>query len=464
MGSLGRRLGVPIVFAALFGLGGCKQILGLHERTAELSGDDGGEVDAGGTPEAAPPMITVGTNVPLRYPSPECAACMDAKCVTEAQACHSDSSCDPQFDCLLDCGDDGGCRSRCATFFTRTEGVVGITSCREKNCSVECATNCGSLNYSASGCDKCVHGMCCQAAINCAKNPECQRLDICRSSCLAASTTCPPECEAQHPNGADDFAKWNDCTQNLCAQACVSGNSWSCLDSTIVWPKPRTLGKIKFSVTIVDLLLEVPYAHVSAKACARNDPLCSFPIDTATADENGLVELTVPPGAKGFDGYLDLTGGDSSGGDGGNPSPIFPAMWYPSPPVLGEGWRGRRQFPSEQEIPLLAGFVGTTIDPMHGHFAANASDCNFSAAPGVTFATSLSDKGTASFYFLNGNPDMSAHATDGVSAIGGFVNLPPGFAAITGDSTAAGKPLGQVQFTIRAGTFTTGSFAPQPRN
>jgi hypothetical protein len=466
MGSLGYRLAVSVAFTALLFGAGCKQILGLHERSAEVSEEDGG---AGGTmmqmvPEAAAPMITVGTNVPLRYPSPDCAACMDAKCVQEAQACHADSSCDPLYDCFIDCGDDATCRSRCASFFSRTDAVIGITTCREKSCAAECANNCGNLNYNAPGCGGCVHNSCCQAASDCAKNPECMRLDVCRSNCLAGSTTCPPDCEAQHPDGVADYGRWLDCTQNVCGQACVTGTSWSCLDSTIVWPKPRTLGKIKFSVTVVDLLLEVPYAHCSVKACQRVDPLCANPLDKADADENGLVELTVPSGSKGFDGYLDITGGDSSGGDGGNPSPIFPSMWYPAPPIISGGWRGRIQFPSATEIPLLAGFVGTTIDPMRGHFAANAGDCNFSAAAHVTFETASADKDSTPFYFLNGNPDMSAHETDGVSAIGGYVNLVPGFVRITGNSTVANKTLGQQQFTIRPGTFTTSSFAPQPSN
>jgi hypothetical protein len=455
-----------MVLAVLLLGAGCKQILGLHERTEEVSGDDSGTMqempDAGST-------ITLGTNVPIRYPSPECASCMDTKCLTEAQACHADSSCDPEFGCFLDCGDDGACRSRCATFFSRSDAILGITTCRQKNCAAECATNCGSLNYNTPGCDKCVHGTCCEAASNCAKNPECQRLDVCRSNCLAGSTSCPPDCEAQHPDGVMDYAAWNDCTQNACAQSCATGNSWSCLDTAIVWPKPRSLGKIKFSVTIVDLLLEVPYARVMAKACARTDPLCNNPFDTQQADDGGLVELTVPAGTIGFDGYIELNGGDSSGGggadagpDGGAPSPIFPSMWYPSPPVISGGWRGRVQFPSAVEIPLLAGFVGTTIDPTRGHFAANSSDCNFSAAPRVTFASDLADKSTTPFYFVNGNPDMTARETDSVSAIGGFVNLPPGFARITANSNAENKSLGAQQFTIRAGTFTTSSFAPQP--
>jgi len=459
MRSLGRRLGVLIVWAVLLGAGGCKQILSLHERSGEVTGNDGGDVEAGQTPGQ---MITMGTNVPLRYPSPGCAACMDSKCETEARACHADSSCDPEFDCFLDCGDDGACRSRCATYYSRTDAVIGINSCREKSCAAECATSCGNLSYSAEDCDKCVHATCCEIASACAKNPECTRLDVCRNNCLAGSTTCPPDCEAQHPDGVADFGKWNDCTQNACAQACVTGKAWSCLDTTIVWPKPRTLGTITFSVTIVDLLLEKPYARAAVKACPRNDPLCTNPSKQGVADDNGLVELTVPGGSNGFDGYLDITGGDSSGGDGGTPSPIFPAIWYPAPPIISGGWRGRVQFPSASEIPLLAALVGTTIDPTRGHFAANASDCNFSEAPGVTFAADSADMNTQSFYFLNGNPDTSAKQTDGVSGIGGFVNLPARFARITANSTVAGKSLGAQQFNIRAGTFTTSSFAPQP--
>jgi hypothetical protein len=447
----------------LLGTFGCKQILGLSERAADLESDSGG--DDGGLAEAGPvSTITTGTKVALRYPSPDCAACMDAKCETEAKACFDDSACNPEFDCFLDCGDDGACRSRCSTFYSRTEALIDITSCRQKSCSAECASSCGNLNYDSPTCETCVRTTCCSAAAACAANAECLRLDVCHGNCLQGSTTCPPECDAQHPDGVGDYAKWLDCTQNACAQSCVAGDDWSCLDSTVVWPKPHSLDPITFSVTIVDLLTELPFAGVSFKACQRNDPSCNTPIKTGVADQNGLVEVTVPGGPQGFDGYLDLTGGDSSVGDAGTPSPIFPSMWYPAPAVIAGGWRGRAQFPAAAEVPLLATLVHTTIDPTRGHFAANTGDCNFSAAPGVSISTDVADAATKTFYFLNGNPDVTAHETDAVSAIAGFVNLPAGFVLITAKSNPANKSLGQQQFTIRAGTFTTSSFAPQPRN
>jgi hypothetical protein len=218
-------------------------------------------------------------------------------------------------------------------------------------------------------------------------------------------------------------------------------------------------------VTVVDLLSENPYAGATVKACKQLDLQCTDPLDMSVTDKDGLVSLTVPAASVGFNGYLEITGGDNHTNQMA-PSPIFPALYYPVPPIVSPGWRGRLQFISAADLPILAVFTTVEIDPTRGHFAANAVDCNFSNAGGVTFTadavvTHPEDMKIKGFYFINGVPNINATETDPLTAIGGFVNLPANSTLISATSGAAGgKKMGTITYNIRAGWFTTSSFPP----
>jgi hypothetical protein len=242
---------------------------------------------------------------------------------------------------------------------------------------------------------------------------------------------------------------------NSCTASC-QGGGWQCLDNPFPWPAPQTIEKVTFSVTIVDLLSGNPYAGVMVKACDKTDLPCTSPYDHSTTDASGLVSLTVPVGTVGFDGYLDMTGGDNGSG-----STIFPALWYPIPYVISGGWRGRSQFVSTNDFPLLAAATGAAIDPTRGHFAADADNCNFLAPSGVSFTADTADGATKTFYYVGGVPSTSATQTEGPTAIGGFVNLPARLVLIKGfASGAGGREIAERTFAIRAGSFTVSTFPP----
>jgi hypothetical protein len=393
---------------------------------------------------------------------------MDKSCCAEATACRSDPACSLEADCLSQCGDDGACRARCAQFYNRGDALIHLNTCRETSCSAECELSCGGFGYAVQGCEACVQSNCCGAAKACAKNVDCQRLDLCRTNCLAGSTTCPPACDDQFAAGKSDFEPWNNCVQNTCATACQAGKAWQCLDDRIPWPHPRSLSAFTFSITIVDLVTENPYAGASVRACQGIDFSCDKPLDQSVTDSTGLVSLTVPAGSVGFTGYLEITGGDNGTGMGPD-SAIFPALYYPVPPIIAPGWRGRLQFVSTGDLPVLAAFTTVAIDPTRGHFAANAVDCNFTNAGGVSLTADTQEANPGDmeiqrFYFVNGVPNIHATETDPLTSIAGFVNLPANSTLITATSTAAGgKQLGTYTYNIRAGWFTTSSFPPAGR-
>jgi hypothetical protein len=446
----GRDFRVAVAAFVLAALPGCKQILGLHDRSEGIQDD-------GGTQVIKPVAGQCGS---LRHPSASCAACMDQNCCPEATACHDDPACDPAWDCNMTCGDDGACRARCTTFFTRANTLVDVNVCREKSCRAECGLSCGGFGYTAPGCSACVKQTCCSTAADCAQNGDCVKLDVCRSNCIAGSSTCPPECERTYSGGVAELAPWIDCVQNMCSDACQPGRNWQCLESKTPWLKPKSAGEITFALSIVEIVSEKPFVGHTLKACSKFDKDCANPLSTAVTNEDGFGALTVPAGSVGFDGYVDITGVDP--GDG---SAIFPAIWYPSPNIVSSGWRGRVQFVSNASLQSLAALTGAIIDPARGHFAAAAQDCNFAAAGGVTFDADTKDDKTTVFYFVGGIPKTGALQTDPLSGIGGYINLPTDrVSLVTARVQVAdtSKVVGSVAYILRPGTFTTTSIPPMP--
>lgn len=449
-----RKVGVTVIVVFLLATSACKQILGLHERTED--------VDAGSQVVASNPVA--GSCGPITHPSQACANCMDRNCCDEATACEQDPACKLEVDCLLPCGDDGACRARCTQFFNRGEALIRVSACRERSCSAECGLSCGGFGYAVPGCDTCVQSSCCDLAKACARNDDCQRLDLCLNNCLAGSNTCPGDCDSQFSAGSADHGPWVDCVQNTCHAACETGKAWQCLDAPVPWPIPKSVGDFTFSVTVVDLLSENPYVGATVRACKQLDLQCDVPIDQSVTDSTGLVSLKVPVGSVGFNGYLEVTGGDNGTGMGAD-SAVFPALYYPVPPIIAPGWRGRLQFVSAGDLPILAAFTTVDVDPARGHFATNAVDCNFTNAGGVSFTADSQlanpdDPKLKGFYFVNGIPNIHATATDPLTSIGGFVNLPANSTLITATVAATGKNLGQLSYNIRAGWFTVSSFPP----
>jgi hypothetical protein len=450
-GSWRRRI---VSGAVLASTAGCAQILGLHERTESTEGASGS--DAGKAPDSA--ALGEGQCGELVHASVSCASCMDQSCCAEARACAGDPACQEASECLASCT-DAGCRARCGVFYALPETLIALRSCRVQKCETACGSSCGEYASGIPACQACREASCCSQGATCAKNTTCAALDLCRSNCFLA-TSCPTDCESKYPQGATDFSAWFSCTDQ-CASACQTGQSWQCLDSPIIWPKPKGVGSLTFSITFVDFILERPFVGASVKACDKLDFPCATPLANGLTDGSGLVALTVPAGLAGFDGYLDVSGGKVDG----TGSSTFPALWYPIPFVVSDGWRGRSQIPSADEFPLLASAAGATLDPARGHFAANAVDCAFGASAHVSFVADSADTNTQGYYLVSGVPVATANETD-QSGIGGFINLPTGptarLAVIQAFSGAAGakKSMGSFTFIIRPATVTTTSTYP----
>lgn len=449
-----------IAVVTLVATAGCVQILGLHDRSEATDGGSGAndsvfEAGRGGSSTAV-----AGQCGELLHSSASCASCMDQSCCAEARACAGDAACREASDCLASCA-DATCRAQCAAFYTLPDSLIALRACRVRACAAPCESSCGEFASALPACQACEEASCCSQGTTCATDTTCAALSLCVSNCFGAAS-CPTACETKYSQGATDYGAWFNCTDQ-CASVCQPGQSWSCLDSPIIWPKPTAVGNVTFSVTFVNFTSEQPFVGATVKACNKLDFSCATPLDRATSDATGLVSLTVPTGTSGFDGYLDVTGG-SVGGTG---APAFPAIWYPVPFVVADGWRGRTLLLSADEVVALTMATGTVPDPTRGHVALNAADCVFGPAAGVSFLVDSADQETVSYYLVGGVPVTTATATD-QSGIGTFLNLPttaPARLTVVRafSGTAGGKSMGSLTFIVRPGTVTTSSsFPPMP--
>jgi hypothetical protein len=452
-GSLRRRI---VSGAMLISAAGCVQVLGLHERSEATDGGAGGnQSDTGGGVNSV--ASVAGQCGMLQHSSSACASCMDQSCCAEARGCAGDPACKEASDCLASCG-DAACRARCGAFYALPDTLIALRSCRVQKCATACDSSCGEYASSIASCQKCLQTSCCSQGSTCAADAACAALGLCTSNCFAAMS-CPTDCQTKYPQGIADFSAWSSCTDQ-CASKCQPGQSWACLDSAILWPKPKAVGSITFSVTFVDFSTERPFVGAAVKACGKLDFSCATPLAQSTTDGTGLVAVTVPAGLAGFDGYLDVSGGKIDG----TGSSTYPALWYPVPFVVSDGWRGRTQLLSADEFPGLAVVTNTTLDPTRGHFATNAVDCALSPAAGVSFVADSADQKTQSYYLVGGVPVVTATATD-QSGIGGFINLPTSLPARlvvvrAFSGSANGKSMGSLTFIIRPGTVTAMSTYP----
>jgi hypothetical protein len=472
------RAGALAFRAALLVTSGCEQILSLHDRSEAVDASTpntadetpGAQAEAGPadgssssatTPDAADAGgPTAGHCGSLLHPSAACASCMDQSCCAQAQACANDPACREASACLAMCADDA-CRAQCALFYTLPDALIALRSCRVSDCAAACGSSCGEFASAIPGCQACEEATCCSTSAGCAADAACSGLNLCVSNCFGAAS-CPNECQSRYAGGVTAYTASLSCS-NQCAAQCAPGQTWSCLDAPIAWPKPNAVGNVAFSVTFVSFTTEEPFVGAKVKACSKLDFACTSPIDTAVTDATGRVTVHVPTGLSGFDGYLDVTGG--SVGDGGPGA--FPTIWYPIPYVIADGWRGRTLLLSTDEFMGLTMATATTLDPTRGHVAMNAADCAFTPASGVRFSADSSDQATVRYYLVGGVPVTTATETDS-SGIAAFVNLPTmSPARLTVVSATAGaansKSMGSFTFIVRAGTLTTsGLFPPLP--
>jgi hypothetical protein len=270
--------------------------------------------------------------------------------------------------------------------------------------------------------------------------------------------------------------------------ALAPSGPWRCLQGAAQPPAPvAPTATARFRACDFISNCTIPVTGLSARLCDKLDVGCNNPRQTDIRDSNGLIEVDVPTGPQGFDGYLQVSttvapcfdtaafgnaAGDflcqlAPGCDPSAPTPAcdipiyFPVMWFFNPPVAAdiEEPIPLQLYPSAA-LPLILDAAGGDFVPGTGSVFMTVTDCDGRPAPGVTLEVAEHAEVAYPLYFDSGVISNTAIQTD-PSGVGGFIRLPPGFVEVTGVS-ADGEPLGKVGVQVNATFVTYTVLAPTP--
>lgn len=194
----------------------------------------------------------------------------------------------------------------------------------------------------------------------------------------------------------------------------------ACLGAERAAPSGQNI-TITITTTTVTGMAAEPLEGVTAKACTGFAGVNCDPSTVAgTSGADGIIELAVPVGSNGFEGYLRFE------------APNFTTLlWY-------FARRPRADFAFEAQMipaPALDGLVeqvlGLTVDDSKGHVTFTARDCDNEFFAGLS--VDLAPQSGSRFYadgpaFV---PD-SVQSTTTSTGRGGFFNVNTGTVKITG--------------------------------
>jgi hypothetical protein len=215
----------------------------------------------------------------------------------------------------------------------------------------------------------------------------------------------------------------------------------------VSWPTDTTGAKVTMRARTVDASSQ-GVSGVKVSACGKLDISCNVVVASATSDTNGLFEIKLP---RAFDGYLMLDGGATH-----MPALVFALPLYADFDTTSQPYT----IVTPNDLDLLLGIVGKSLDATAGHLGVLSSDCQSSFAAGVALDVSVRGPNTVAYYYKGSLPDTSPLATDS-SGVGGFVNMPPGSVTV-GGRNQLGQLFGQRTVFVRKGTFTFLQLGPSP--
>ncbi len=220
--------------------------------------------------------------------------------------------------------------------------------------------------------------------------------------------------------------------------------AWGCLDAPIPGGADRLVPNVELTLALVNTVSGAPPEGLTARACAKLDVDCATPLSPPTGVAvDGAVHLTVP---RGFDGFVEIT----------SPSTVS-TMYFLNRELMRNATESFGLV-SPTALGALASGGSVTLDPALGHMLIRAFDCQGNPASGVQISN---DKGGLPFTFINGLPVPGRDVTV-VDGVGGYVNVPLGYAVVQGILLEGERLLGTANVVVRQGWFTYGDVEPLP--
>lgn len=212
---------------------------------------------------------------------------------------------------------------------------------------------------------------------------------------------------------------------------------WACLAT----PPPPPVPEVATAHVVFRLTRPggAPAPGVAVQACQATDHDCAAPVSTGVTDPLGAVELALPTGTRGFDGFL-MTRGDGS----------FVDRFFFRPPVrrshhpflLRPTW----EHTTAAQVAAMGVAFGVAADPAKGAMTIGTSDC----ANGVTAQATVRVDGRAPDGYWD--PTRGLNPTSGVLYY--WVNLEPGVHAAVATRTSDGAPIASASLYVGAGSMT----------
>jgi hypothetical protein len=268
----------------------------------------------------------------------------------------------------------------------------------------------------------------------------------------------------------------------------VPSGPWRCLEQPVMPPTPMVeMATVRFQACDFISNCTLPVTGLSARVCDKLDIGCNNPRSAAVVDTAGLLELQVPTGQFGFDGYIEVStavgrcydtavfGAAAEGllcqlapgcdleapGPACDVSTYAPVLWFFNPPVVAdiEAPLPLQLYPSAS-LPLVVEAAGGSLAPGTGSVFMTAIDCDGLPAPGISLEIAEYQNEATALYFDSGVISNTVTETD-ASGVGGFIRIPPGFVEITGLNRTA-LPIGEVGVQARANFATYTVLVPTP--
>lgn len=156
-----------------------------------------------------------------------------------------------------------------------------------------------------------------------------------------------------------------DASADATEAGCVVTGDWSCVGKESLPPVSATT--IDQPLVLYDGSGSGVDVGLPIKACAITDTSCATPVvPTQTTDANGKVLFpSLPTGARGFDGYLEV----DSPGD-------LPNLNFVNPPLFATFSAYNRVFYSNATVNDIVAAAGVTQDPSLGILGIEVHDCS----------------------------------------------------------------------------------------